>query len=339
MPAILMRAYRWTLATAASSCLLVWSVESYGQASAVAEKLFRQAVDYMKADNFSAACPLLERSYQMDPKDGTLFTLANCRDREGKLVAAMGHYRAYLRGYDKMQGATRQNHTQRADTAKTQLAAIEPTVPMLKFIWETPPPPNSKIIVDGVEFRAAELDILLPLDPGTHKVVVQLPGEPDRSRTVTLGKGGSTIIDLTPAKPAAVDATKLNAALGAGSVPVQTRKMDPAKIAGFVGVGLGAAGLVAGAITGSMAMTEKDTIDERCDADYVCDAVGMAAVGRFRTVGNVSTAAFITGGVFLGVGATLLIVSRPARAHSGANVQLRTAFAPGTARFSIEGAF
>lgn len=338
-----MRARAWTWAIVASCCLLAWPSDSFGQASAVADKLFHQAVDYMKAGDFASACPLLERSYQMDPKDGTLFTLANCRDHEGKLVAAVGHYRAYLRAFAAMTGVTRQNHAERAATAKAQIEAIEPVLPKVKFVWETPPPPESKIIVDDVEFRAATLDVLLPLDPGTHRIVVQLPGEPDRTRTVTLAKGGSTIIDLTPAKPTAVDVSHVVTQNGTGAEkkprPIAVRKHDPAKIAGFVGVGVGAAGLVVGTITGAMAISEKQTLHAHCNDSYFCDDEGMEAVDRLHTAGNASTASFIVGGLLAGVGVTLVLVSTRTPEAVGANVRVRTAFSPGMANFALEGTF
>jgi hypothetical protein len=341
-----MREIRWSWSVAACSCVLVWSSVSFGQADAVAEKLFRQAVDYMKADDFAGACPLLERSYQLDPKDGTLFTLANCRDREEKLTAAVGHYRAYVRVYEKMSGTTRQNHKGRADNAAARIAEIETILPKVKFVWETPPAPESKIIVDGVEFRASTLDVLLPLDPGEHKIVVQLPGEPDRTRTVMLAKGGSTIIDLTPAKPEEIKEKSpgLNGGKGKGGQGDGGRNgksgpMDPLKFAGFAGIGLGAAGVVTGSVMGILAMEQKETVDVRCTGNYVCDAVGIAAVDRFRTMGNVSTVSFIAGGVLAGAGVTFLLVSRRSSTATAANVFMVPVIVPGSASLTFEGAF
>jgi hypothetical protein len=336
-----MREIRWSWAVAASSCVLVWSTASFGQASTIAEKLFRQAVDYMNAGDFPSACPMLDRSYQLDPKDGTLFTLANCRDREDKLTVAAGHYRAYVRAYSKMTGMTRQNHKERAAAAEARITDIEAVLPKVKFVWETPPAPESKIIVDGVEFRAETLDVLLPLDPGTHEIVVQLPGEPDRKRTVTLAKGGSTIIDLTPAKPKEADAsgTGLGAGRGNGAGGVKKSKVDPVKVAGFAGIGLGAAGLITGGITGFFTLRQKQIVDARCTASYVCDPVGFAAVDRFQTTGNISTISFIAGGILAGTGVALLLVSNRNPTARAANVHLVTAIVPGSARFTFEGAF
>lgn len=333
-----MREIRRSLAVAFCAGVLVWANDSFGQASTVAEKLFRQAVDYMQANDFASACPLLDRSYQLDPKDGTLQALADCRDHQGKLTLAVGHYRAYLRAYEKMQGAVRQKHKDRAEKAEARVAEIDAILPKVKFVWETPPDPESKIVVDGVEFRASSLDVLLPLDPGEHKIIIQLPGEPARTRVVTLAAGGSTIVDLTPAKPH--DDTGNGTATGPKPVAGGKKtKLNPTRIAGFVGLGLGAAGILTGGITGILAFQQKDIVDARCNANYVCDPVGFAAVDRFKTLGTTSTISFIAGGVFAGAGLTLFLVSRRAPQSTGANVRLKTLVLPGATNFSIEGAF
>lgn len=336
-----MREIRWSCAVAACAWVFVWSNDALGQASAIAEKLFVQAVDYMKAGDFPSACPLLERSYQLDPKDGTLFTLADCRDHEGKLTIASGHYRAYLRIYDKMTGTTKLKHKERATNAEARIAELEALLPKVKFVWETAPPPESKILVDGVEFRADTLDVLLPLDPGTHQIVIQIPGEPNRTRTVTLAQGGSSIIDLTPAKPKEPDPNAVGPNKGPDNKgPVaKPNKMDPTRVAGFVSLGLGVAGLATGAATGVLALQQKETVDVRCNVNYVCDVVGFAAVDRFRTFGNVSTISFIVGGVLAGAGVTLVLLSRRTAAEPGTNLQVRTSVLPGNANISLEGAF
>jgi len=337
-----MRQIRWSWAALMCTSVLAWSHASYGQSEVIADKLFQQARDLMTAGDFAGACPLLERSYQLDPKDGTLHTLANCRDGEQKLTAALGHYRAYLRAFGKMTGMVKFKHQSRAANAQERITALEAEIPKVKFVWETPPPPESKISVDGVEFRADTLDALFPLDPGTHQIVIQLPGEPSRTRTVTLAKGGSTIVDLTPAKPKdPEDQSSGGTNTGVIRKPKvgSTKKNDPRAIVGFAGIGLGAAGLATGAITGILAIQQKKTVDARCGVNFVCDPVGFAAVDRFREFGNTSTIAFIAGGVFAGVGLTLVLISRRPSLDTGANVQLKTAILPGNANVSLEGAF
>lgn len=67
------------------------------QSADIASSLFQQARTKMENGELTAACPLLDECFRQDPKPGTLFTLANCRDRDDKLAAASGRYGEYVR--------------------------------------------------------------------------------------------------------------------------------------------------------------------------------------------------------------------------------------------------
>jgi hypothetical protein len=316
---------------------------AHAQAADVAKKLLDEAKRYNDAGNLAAACPLLDRAYQLDASDGILFARADCRDREGQIARAVSHYDAYLRTFARMIGAQRQSHAQRAAIAQARVKELEPLVPMVKFIWAETPPADTKIIVDGIEFPAATLDAKLPLEPGTHEIIVRLPGEPERNRTVTLSKGDSTVVDLTPLSESERDAAnrpkKTNKIIESAKPRPKSGGIDRWKIGGFVGIGLGVGGIVAGSLTGNMAMNEKRVVDERCNADHRCDKNGLAAAQRFQTMGNISTATFIAGGVLASVGATLLVVAYRGSGGAKTTARVRTTFGPGAAQLGIEGAF
>ncbi|MBK9259814.1 MAG: tetratricopeptide repeat protein [Polyangiaceae bacterium] len=321
---------------------LFWSSTSHAQAADVARKLLEEAKRLKDAGKLPEACPLLDRAYEMDAKDGLLFARADCRDQERKIAAAVSLYEAYLRSYSRMTGATKNSHAGRATIAEARLNELRPLVPMIKFVWAEPPPPETKIIVDDIEFRASTLDVRLPLDPGTHEIVVLLPGEPERRRTITLAEGGSTIVDLTPLPPKSAESPKSKQGKsksqnGTTPKPVAPSKVDPWKVGGFIGIGLGAAGIIAGSITGSMAIAEKRVVDANCTPEHRCNPTGLAAADRFQTVGNASTAAFIAGGVIAAVGTTLVVMAYRPAASSRANAQLRMTVSPSYLGF--EGAF
>ncbi len=281
----------------------------------------------------------------MDAKDGILYARADCRDREGKISAAVGLYDAYLRTFARMIGAQRQSHAPRASIAEARIKELGPLVPMVQFIWAEKPPEETKIIVDGVEFPAMTLDAKLPLEPGTHEIIVKLPGEPERKRTVILSKGGSTVVDLTPLSESALEALKQpqkgnNVKSGAAKGKSDKKgAVDPWKIGGFVGIGLGVAGIVVGSVMGGKALKEKGVVDSHCNGDHRCDKEGLAAADRFQTVGNISTATFIAGGVLASVGATLVVLAYRGSGGAKTTARVRTTFGPTAAQIGIEGAF
>ncbi len=333
------------MALVALAVPVFFSASAYAQAADVAQKLLDEAKRYNDAGDVAAACSLLDRAYQLDAKDGILYARADCRDREGKISAAVGLYDAYLRTFARMTGAQRQSHAPRASIAEARIKELGPLVPMVQFVWAEKPPADTKIVVDGVEFPAMTLDGKLPLEPGTHEIIVKLPGEPERKRTVILSRGGSTVVDLSPLSESAIEALKgpqktINVKSGVGKPkPKASNPVDSSKIGGFVGLGLGVAGLVAGSVTGWTALKEKVIVDDHCNGERRCDKEGLAAVDRFQTVGNISTATFIAGGVLASVGATLLVVAYRGSGGAKTAVNVRTTVGPTAVQIGVEGAF
>ncbi len=319
------------------------STLAHAQAADVAKKLLEEAKTQKEAGKLSQACTLLDRAYEMDAKDGILYARADCRDEERKIAAAVNLYEAYLRSFSRMTGPSKKSHAERAATAEARLNELRPLVPMVKFVWAEAPPPETKIIVDKIEYSASTLDVRLPLEPGTHEIVVIFPGQPERRRTVTLAEGGSSIVDLSPVDPKTQEdpqksGGKKNAGKSSTKGAKPKSKMDPWVIGGFVGVGLGAAGIIAGGITGGMAISEKKNVDAHCNDVQRCDKEGIAAADRFQTIGNISTATFVVGGIAGAVGATLLLVAYRSPA-SNTTAKLKTTVTPGNMFLGIDGTF
>lgn len=327
-----------------SACLvpLGWSTGAHAQAADIAKKLLEEAKSAKDTGEIPKACRLLDRAYELDPKEGLLFARADCRDNENKIAAAVILYEAYLRAFSRMTGPIRANHTVRAEAADARLKELTPRVPMLKFLRSDKTPDETKINVDGVEYQASMLESRLPLEPGTHVIVVVLPGEPERRRTVTLAEGGSLIVDVTPLppetppvppKPPPNQPKKPKPKIGKPK-----GRIDSMKIGGFVGVGLGAAGVVVGSVLGGLAVAEKQDLDAHCNTAHRCDRTGLASADRIQTLGNASTAALVVSGVFAAASATLLVVAyRSPYTSTAAQLRLHTGM--NAAQLEIGGTF
>src|SRR4051812_33677422 len=88
--------------------------------------LFDQGLADLEAGRFEQACPAIEQSYQLDPRPGTLFTLAECESQRGRLATAVTHYTDYLAVYKGLDAPRRTEHKERADVAAAEIASLRP---------------------------------------------------------------------------------------------------------------------------------------------------------------------------------------------------------------------
>lgn len=320
------------------------SAHGQTQGAAVAATLFEQAVAKMEADDYAGACPLLEQSYKLDARLGTLFTLADCRDQEGKSSTAQVRYQEYVRAVSLLSQAERLRHAERVKVAEKRVRELGPEIPTLKLVWPGQPPAGLVVRVDEIELALVTLNLPLPFDPGTHQLIIKRPGTADEMRTITLEKGGSQVVDIAtpiaPVKPQEGPVKPQEGPVKSADTPKTQPKptMHIRKTVGFVALGAGGLGLVAGGILGSLAISAKQTVKEHCTgADGLrCDGVGFAAVDDLRTYANASTLGFVVGGVLAGAGVVLVLT---APASTAPKVNVRATGLSGFGFLTIEGAF
>ncbi|MDI1450241.1 tetratricopeptide repeat protein [Polyangium sp. 6x1] len=107
-------------------------------------------------------------------------------------------------------------------------------------------------------------------------------------------------------------------------------------VPGVITLGLGAVGLGVGTVTGALSMAKVSDIRSRCQDEH-CVSADRAAADQARTLGHVSTAAFVVGGAAAAAG-VLLLVLRPgggADKTTGAAKDLRVSVGIGRAEFEL----
>lgn len=263
---------------------------------AAADALFKRAVPELEAEHLETACPLLEESQRLDPKAGTLFTLADCHAQWGRIASALVEYRSYMRQVDEMAPEKRGKHESRYEKAKAKVAEIEPLVPELMLVLPPNAPLGTKVIRDGNEVSKPSLGIGVPVDPGAHEIVVEVPGREAMKTTVTIQKGEKARMEL-------VLPSDKSAPIGEGSKePPLAEKQERASMRAsggrtglYVAGGIGVIGLAVGAITGGMAMSKTSFIEEHCPNKKCLDLEGKEAVGDAQRFAMVSTIGFGVG--------------------------------------------
>lgn len=304
-----MKAGRRWVRLGVAAVVLCTAGEGSAQDSASAEALFNQGVAAMKAGNYDAGCPAVAESHRLDPRPGTLFTLAECEARWGKVATAVAHYTDFVRMVSRLPQDKRAPYAARKQMAEDSLAKLNPTVPQLTLVMPEAAPAQTVVKRDGQVLGAAALGIALPVDPGEHVVVTQVPGGPEHQMRIVIGLGESKTVQVEIEQGAAPMTS------GSESVPTtaQRRYVSGTWIAG----GVGAAGMVVWGVTGLMAMSKKSTVNERCNGSVCSSPTGKEAGDSGRTLAQVATVGLGVGVAGLAVGAALYFAGAPrARAET-----------------------
>jgi hypothetical protein len=299
---------------------------------AAAEALFERGLAEMKAGRFTTGCPALAESQRLDPRPGTLFTLASCEDQWGRIASAVSRYGDYLTLVERMPDERKARQGDRPSVARARRDKLAPEIPQLTIAL--PPGARAGAVVerDGDAVPPAALGVALPIDPGEHTVSAAAPGGPLWQQRFTLGRGDKrTIVVEIPAVPAP-------------RPPPAPPPSGPSgqRVAAWITGGVGAAGLLMGGVLGGLAAGKRGVLSDHCGSAVklsdptACDAAGLAAVGPGRSLAAGSTAAFLVGGA-ASVATLALVLTEPRRGDAPAARGLRLVAGPGV--LALQGSF
>jgi hypothetical protein len=278
--------------------------------AAAAEALFRRGREAMEAKRYEDALPLLIESQRLDPAAGTLMNLATCEEKLGRVASAWQHWKEAIDGLAP--------GDDRMPLARSRVTALEGKLPRLAISLASGREQGARVFRDDIELGPATQGMPLPVDPGPHTVTVKMPGHLPEQNEVRLGEGEQKQVVVRPGAPDA------SASSGSDSPVRWPRTL------GWVMAGAGVAGLGTAAVTGVMLLDYKSTIEADCPNKACVTQEGFDAASSARTLSTVNTAAWIAGGVGLGLGAYLLV-------STSARDKTTTAVAPSVSRdgFSI----
>jgi hypothetical protein len=179
-----------------------------------------------------------------------------------------------------------------------------PRIPTVKIrVDGAPPGALLELSLDGEPLPASALQAPHKVDPGHHELVVTVTGGASARGAITLGEGESSPLVLT---------------LGG------TKSEEPAGSEGaarspllYVGLGVGGAGLLAGAITGALSLSRTASIKQKCPTLTTCPPSLQGDIDAANTLANISNAGFgvaVAGAALAVVGLVISTKPRPAPA-------------------------
>jgi hypothetical protein len=294
-------------AIALASGLLAWAVAvgpaHAGDSSAADE--FSYGLAEMLAARYATGCPALEASYRLDPRPGTLFTLAECNLRQGKTATALADYDEFVVLCDRMPPAQQASQAERLAIAKQERASLEAVVPRVTIRVPDSAPLGTIVRCDNTVIAGPVLVGGLPLDPGDHTIGTEAPDGRTGSLKISLEAGDRRSL-VAPMPTSSGSLAAPVEALGTSAPPVARRASRRLWIDGGAAAG-GLALLVAGA-AGAVALSKASTANGGCNAAGVCASQGAADAGNSaRALADVATAALAFAAVGFGVAAVLWI--------------------------------
>jgi hypothetical protein len=237
--------------------------------------------------------------------------------------------------------------------ATGRAAALEPKLATVHIVV-TP----ATLGLRGLEIRLDDVVVdrfqyggrgVIALYPGKHRLTAFAPGKQPWSLSFesVIGAPATANLDLADAAPVSPQALpeprpvpppmpntspRSTHSLPEGAGTTQRRF-------GLLAGGVGAAGVIVGAITGTLTLAKKGSLQSTCGAftgdRFVCPAGSRGQVddtySSAKTLGAVSTTAFIAGGVLLAAGVTLYFTAP----RSGNTTALGVAAAGGRMGLSL----
>jgi len=246
-------------------------------------------------------------------------------------AAKSGHYIAAEEAYNRLIRAglppgAPAPFVKALEDAKREIESVTPHIARVTINVTGCESPS--VTLDGATVPSMILGIKKPVDPGTHEVKASAAGCKAATATFTVEDGKEATSSITLEKEATTNVaptgtgntnttTNPNTTTSTSTSTSTSTTSDTAssggnglKIAGFVALGIGGAGLIMGGITGGLALGDHGTLANECGADgKSCPSTAKSTIDDYHLMGTLSTVGFVVGGVGVAAGIVMLVLA------------------------------
>jgi len=294
-----------------------------------ADALFNAARALVDSGQYTDACAKFAESKRLAPGIGVTMYLADCYEHIGRTASAWTEFRS-------AEGLARERNDKRWELARTHAQQLEPQLDRLTIsIAPTVPRAGLQVLRDGVPVAQEELDLPVPVDPGDHAVVVSAPGHPERTFSAHVGPENRTatirIDALEESAPPVVVPPPTNPVVEplppsnppSVAYPVTPPPSSATSTRRWIGIGVGAAGVVGLGVGSVFGLLAKSKLDQSnagpCDASTDrCMPPGFPLRKDAEHLATASDIGFAVGGVLLAAGIVLYVTApRPPSPTTG----------------------
>jgi hypothetical protein len=269
----------------------------------MAQKLLKEGNQLLGDGDYVSALQRFRAAYARFPSAKILLNIGTTLRQLGHNLEAAEVYETYLKD-------------PKADPARAAglvriLKEIDAVVGRLRIEVNEP---GARVKLDGKEVLGFKSGLELRVEPGGHTVVAEREGFPPAVQTLDVGPHEQRVVSLLLSPPE--------------KKTVLVTVSGPQRTISYVFGGVGAAGLVAGAAAGIVAIQKNQAAKAHCGMPTVCDAQGVDLGKTAKTSALVSTVALAAGGGALVTGVVLFFTSSKAPPSDAPAVALGVSHGP-----------
>lgn len=263
--------------------LVLVAAPALGEDIAKARQLFAKGLEQEESGQWADALATFREVAAIRTNHIVRFHIALCLEKTGKLAQAVEQF-ALAKAQAEKEGGTDAELT--VANAKKHLDVLRIRVPAVRV--SKPSVAGARLSVDG---EAASFDAAIPLDPGTHAIVVEAPEHERFERSVTLVDGTIVPVGVEPKLVPLPKGDKPKAnPIATTDVPAPDRTWT------WVLGGVGVASLAGAGVFYGLRASALHDVESTCDVNGAnCDPSKRSLDDRGRTY-------TIAGNVLLGVG-------------------------------------
>jgi hypothetical protein len=284
------------------------------QDRAAARELGREGIALYTAGDYNAALDRLSRAHDIVGLTTTGLWRARCLVALGRIVEASEQYLDVTRM--KVADDARDIHVKAITEARKERDALVPLIPHVTLMAQGELSDDVVVTIDDQPVPAVLIGARRPIDPGRHEWRVAR-GDWSKSDTFTIAEGAT--LELTLPMPGPLPAALPDTGENGGDPDGHSadEEISGLAIAGWVTLGVGAAGVVLGVVSGFLALDRQGTLDSNC-RNGQCPTAFHDDVDAFETLRTLSVIGIAAGGALTIAGVSMLAVGASGAPAEGA---------------------
>jgi PEGA domain len=283
-------------------CAALFAMPAWAEANeadrATARALALEGHDALQKKDYASAADRFGRADTLVHAPTLVVDWARALQGLGRFVEAHEKYELVLR--EGVNGASPKSWLRALEEAKKELDALKPRLAWVTVMLKDPP--DATVKIDGVLVPPAAVGVRRAADPGFPEVTVSAPGYEAFKQTVTVGPGEEKSLEVSLRKLPEVAAAPTTS----NDAYRPRQKSAARRTAAYIAFGLGGTGVVAGGVTGGLALRKRSDLQSECRGE-LCPSSSKKKISNYHLYGTISAVGLAVGVAGLGAGLVLLL--------------------------------